>query len=220
MPASTRANDPRSPRIFAAGALVLAGVLAACGGGAGATVAPGATQVPAGTNAGAATAAPGATTPAVGTTPPAAVGATGGPVTDVAKLCDLLGPGDFQSVAIEGAVTATVNTDGPGSAYCSFTAQSAAQGGIELDVFVTDDPQGTFNTAKGELPGLHEFLIVGADESLGTEGVAGQADKPAAVLVRKGKLVFTLGAPAGPFVPAALTALSLMVLSRATALAG
>jgi hypothetical protein len=156
----------------------------------------------------------------VATSAPAGAAATGVPVTDVARLCDLLGPGDFTNIAISGAATPTVSSDGPGSAYCSYTALPGAHGGIEFDVFVDDDPVGVFNTIRAETVGLHDFLIVGADDSAGTEGVAGQADKPTIVLARKGKLVFTIAAPAGPFVPAALTALALGVLARGAALAG
>ena len=141
-------------------------------------------------------------------------------MTDVTKLCDLLGAGDFAGLAIEGAGTATVNSDGPGSAYCTFTAKSAAQGGIEFDVFVDDDPDGTYNTIMGETTGLKPATIVGADKAAMTAGVEGKADQPAAVLVKKGKLVFTIAVPAGVYREAALTALSLIVLSRGAGLTG
>jgi hypothetical protein len=142
------------------------------------------------------------------------------PVTDVTKLCDLLGPGDFANLTIEGAGTATVNSDGPGSAYCSFTAASAAQGGIEFDVFVGDDPNGTYNTILGETSGLTPSTVAGADKAAITAGVEGQADKPAAVLVQKGKLVFTIAVPAGLYREAAVNALALIVLSRSAGLTG
>jgi hypothetical protein len=198
-------------------AFVLVPVLAACGGGAGPTTAPGA-----------ATTGPGSTTGAAATTAPGGVTAgpgggslaTGGPITDVTKLCGLLGPGDFEQLTITGAGTATVNSDGPGSAYCSFTAVSAAQGGIEFDVFVGDDPDGTYNTILGETTGLAPSTIAGSDKSAMTAGVEGQVDKPAAVLVQKGKLVFTIAVPAGLYREAALNALSLIVLSRSAGLTG
>ena len=199
-------------------ALALVPVLAACGGGGGTT----ATSQP-----GVATTAPGGATTAPGgaTSAPVATGgtgalATGGPVTDLTKLCDLLGAGDFTGLGITGAGTPTVSSDGPGSAYCTFTGTSAAQGGIEFDVFVGDDPDGTYNTIMSEAGGLAPTTMAVADKAAITAGVEGQADKPAAVLVKKGKLVFTIAVPAGLYREAALTALTLAVLSRGAGLTG
>jgi hypothetical protein len=198
-------------------ALVLVPILAACGGG----------GAPSTSQPGAATSAPGGATAAPGgaTSAPAATGgtgslATGGPVTDLTKLCDLLGPGDFTNLTILGAGTATVHSDGPGSAYCSFTGTSAAEGGIEFDVFVGDDADGTYNTIMGEATGLEPATVAGSDKSAITAGVEGQADKPAAVLVKKGKLVFTIAIPAGLYRKAAVNALALIVLSRGAGLTG
>jgi len=206
-----------APRLAAA---LLVPILAACGGGGTAAT----------SNPGGATAAPGGATSAPGgaaSAPAATSGtggtgslATGGPVTDVTRLCDLLGPGDFEQLTITGAGTATVNSDGPGSAYCSFTAVSAAKGGIEFDVFVGDDPNGTYNTVMGETAGLAPATIAGSDKAALTAGVQGQADKPAAVLVQKGKLVFTIAVPAGLYREAELNALALIVLARSTGLTG
>jgi hypothetical protein len=197
----------RAPRLAA---LLLVPVLAACGGGG-----PAVTTAPGG-----ATSAPGGAT-----TPPAATGATGGlptglPVTDVTKLCDLLAAGDFAGLSIEGAGTVTVNSDEPGSAYCSYTSKSAAQGGIEFDVFVGEDPDGTYNTIMGETVGLTSTTIAGAERAAMSKGVEGQADKPAAVLVKTGNLVFTIAVPAGLFRDAALNALALIVLARGAGLTG
>jgi hypothetical protein len=211
-------HDHPAPHALRAAALLLVPVLAACGGG----------GSPATANPGGATAAPGGATSAPVPTAAASTaagggggaGATGGPVTDVTKLCDLLGAGDFSSVAIEGAGAVTVNSDGPGSAYCSFTAASAGQGGIEFDAFVGDDPDGTYNTIMGETVGLASTTMAVADKAAITAGVQGQADKPAAVLVKKGKLVFTIAVPAGLYREAALNALALIVLSRSTGLTG
>jgi hypothetical protein len=204
-------------------ALLLVPVLAACGGGAASTTTPGGATTAPGSTPGSATAIPGGATSAPAATTAGGgggAGATGMPVTDVTKLCDLLGPGDFSSVAIDGAGAVTVNTDGPGSAYCSFTAVSAAKGGIEFDVFVTDDPDGTYNTIMGETVGLAQTTVAGAERAAITPGVQGQADKPAAVLVKKGKLVFTIAVPAGLYREAAVNALALIVLARGAGLTG
>ena len=172
--------------------LALAGaVLAACGG---------------------ATATPGATG-ASGGQP------TGGPVTDLTKLCDLIGPGDFATVGIEGAGTVTANTDGPGSAYCVFKGTSAATGGIEFDVFVDEDAEGTYDTIVDETTGtLTPLPIPGVDEASGTDGTAGQADAYATIIVRKGPLVFTIAAPGGPGTALKLSTLAGLVIARAAGL--
>jgi hypothetical protein len=184
-----------------AGAVLLLPLLAACGGG------------------------PSPTGPAGGTQPPAGGGgATGGPVTDASRLCDLLGPGDFAAAGIAGAGAPTVNSDGPGSAYCVFAGTSTATGGIEFDAFVeanATDAAATFETIVTESGvDLQEIAVPGADEALGYDGVAGEAEDFAAVVVRKGNLVFTVGAPGGEGMATKLAALATLVLARGAALAG
>lgn len=176
-------------------AMALAGaILAACGGGAAAT--PGASG-------------------GTGAQP------TGGAVTDLTKLCELVGPGDFAAVGIGGAGVAKTNTDGPGSAYCVYSGTSGATGGIEFDVFVDEDAAGTYDTIVAETTGtLTPLPIPGVDEASGTDGTAGQTDKYAAIIVRKGNLVFTFAAPGGPGMQAKLTALAAVVIGRAAGLIG
>lgn len=186
----------RWPRLVAASAIVA--LLAACGGG---------TQ----------TSGPGATT--AGTGPGGGGQATGAPVTDLTKLCDLLGPGDFAAVGINGAATPTVSSDGPGSAYCVYAGQSAATGGIEFDVFVDEDAEAVFDTIVAESSGeLTPATIPGVDDALGTDGVAGQADGYGTVVVRKGPLVFTIAAPGGPGTALKLSGLAAVVIARAAGL--
>jgi hypothetical protein len=186
----------RWPRLAAASAIVA--LVAACGGGA-------------------STSGPGATTAATG--PGGGGQATGAPVTDLTKLCDLLGPGDFAAVGINGAAAPTVNSDGPGSAYCVYAGQSAATGGIEFDVFVDEDAEGVFDTIVAESSGeLTPATIPGVDEALGTDGVAGQADGYGTVVVRKGPLVFTIAAPGGPGTALKLSGLAAVVIARAAGL--
>ncbi len=173
--------------------LALAGAVVACGGGPTTTTPPG-------------TAATG--------------GATGGPVTDIENLCDLLGPGDFAAAGIDGTSAPTVNSDGPGSAYCLYTGASAAQGGVELDVFVDDDAAGVYQTILGEISSVAPTDIEGVDEAAAGDGIAGEPDQPASVVVRKGKLVFTIAAPGGPNNSVRLEQLAALVLARGAGLAG
>ena len=183
----------RWPRLAAATAIVA--LVAACGGGT-ATNGPGAT-----------TAGPGGGQP------------TGAPVTDLTKLCELLGPGDFATVGIAGAAVPTVNSDGPGSAYCVYAGESAATGGIEFDVFIDEDAEGVFDTIVDETSGdLGSVIIPGVDAAVGTDGVAGQADGYGTVVVRKGPLVFTIAAPGGPGTTLKLSALAGIVIARAAGL--
>ena len=181
-------------------ALALAATLvAACGGG---------TTTPAPTTAG-------ATSPGGGTLP------TGMPVTDLTKLCDLLGPGDFAAAGIEGAAAPTVGTDGPGSEYCVYAGQSAATGGIEFDVFAGEDAAETYQTILDEVGGSPQAITIpGIAEAVATDGTAGQADAPASVVARTDNLAFTIAAPGGMGVSAKLAALAGLVVARAAGLAG
>jgi hypothetical protein len=136
-------------------------------------------------------------------------------VTDLTKLCDLLGPGDFAAVGIAGASAPTVNSDGPGSAYCVYAGKSAGTGGIEFDAFVDDDAAGTYQTILDEIGPVSPLTIPGVDEAGVSTGTVGQADKPASVIVRIGKLTFTIAAPAGADTVGALTKLAALVITRA-----
>ena len=142
-------------------------------------------------------------------------------MTDPARLCDLLGPGDFDAVGIEGAGVATVNTDGPGSAYCVFAGTSAGTGGIEFDAFIDDDPESVYATIAAEgAPELSGIDVEGADVAEGWDGTDGTADQFGRIIVRAGKLVFTIGVPGGDGVAAQLASLADLVVGRAAALTG
>lgn len=145
---------------------------------------------------------------------------TGVPVTDLTKLCDLLGPGDFAGAGFPGGGAATVNSDGPGSAYCVYVGQSAGTGGLELDVFVGEDAQETYDTILAEGAEVGPIAVPGVDAVVGGDGLEGRTDRPASIVVRKGNLVFTIAAPGGPGVAMRLAALAGVVLARAAGLVG
>jgi len=146
---------------------------------------------------------------------------TGAPVTDLTALCDLLGPGDFAAVGIEGAGPPTKSSDGPGSAYCVYKGISAAKGGIELDVFVDPDAEGTFTTITEETAAeLTDLPLPGVDQAVGTDGTAGVEEDFATVVIRKGNLVFTIAAPGGPGMTAKLLGLGGIVVARGAGLVG
>lgn len=142
-------------------------------------------------------------------------------MTDPSKLCDLLGAGDFDPAGITGAGAVSVNSDGPGSAYCVFAGTSAATGGIELDAFIDDDPASVYATIAAEgASDLSPIDIEGADVAGGWDGTDGTADEFGRIVVRAGKLVFTIGAPGGDGVAAQLASLADLVVQRGSALTG
>ncbi len=145
---------------------------------------------------------------------------TGAPVTDTAKLCDLLGPGDFEAVGITGTDVPTATSDEPGSASCGYTAAGAANGGVELDVFVGEDAAGTYQAILAGSGSVAPTDIPGVDEAAAGDGIAGEPDQPASIVVRKGSLVFTIAAPGGPNNSLLLEQLAALVLARGAALAG
>ena len=145
----------------------------------------------------------------------------GGAVTDATRLCDLLGPGDFELAGVAGAGIPEVATDGPGSAYCVYAGESGATGGIELDAFVDEDPQAVYDTIRGESSeALAAMTVPGADQAEGWEGVEGDAGRFARIVVRSGNLVFAISAPGGEGMDARLAALATLVVARGSALAG
>jgi hypothetical protein len=160
---------------------------------------------------------------AASSTPVANTGglATGVPVTDDTKLCDLLGPGDFAAVGIQRAAAPTVNSDGPGSAYCVYAGLSSATGGIEFDAFVGDDAASVFDTIRSEGGvNLAPIDVAGADDAAGSDGEAGKDEGFASVIVRKGGLAFVIGAPGGPGMATKLVTLAKVVLERGAAFTG
>jgi hypothetical protein len=99
-------------------------------------------------------------------------------------------------------------------------ARPPARAGSSFDVFADDDGAGTYQTIIDELGALSAANVAGADEALGTDGVAGKADAPASIVVRKGDLVFTIGVPGGAGRRATLELLAAVVLSRGAGLTG
>ena len=165
---------------------------------------------------------PGASARPSGSAEPSTDQPLGGPVTDDTQLCDLLGPGDFDLVGIDGAGLPEFGTDGPGSAYCVYAGESAGTGGIEFDVFVDSDPGGVYSTIleAGGGAELARIEVPGADRAEGWDGVAGTPEQFGRIVARSGRLVFTIGAPGGPGTLARLTDLAATVIERGAALRG
>ena len=134
----------------------------------------------------------------------------------------VLTPADFQLAGVRGTIKPTVNLDDGGkSAYCTYTAQSGAHGGVELDVFYPagdsqTDVEQTYKTVMNEDPANYQQLTVaGASEATIALSIPQTGYKPfAAIVVRRGDLVFTISLPTGPQTKAQLVRLSEVVLSR------
>ena len=176
--------------------VVLALLAAACGGG--------------GTTP---TVGPGVTSPPVNTNAP--VPASGG-LPSGEQLCGLLTADDWGEFGYVTAASPTVNSDGPGSAYCVYAGQSGASGGLELDAFVdatAEDAQGTFETMTGEGPQMLPVDLAEADAALISTG-----GDYATIAVRTGRFTFGISVPASDEAELQLKTLASSVISRTAAL--
>jgi hypothetical protein len=182
--------------------IAIALLVAACGGG-------GATTLPVGT------VVHGTRAPATAVTQPtsnATTAAGGLPTGD--QLCTLLTGNDFATVNLTADDQPTVNSDGPGNAYCTYKGgTSGANGGLELDAFVDasdSDAQGTFDTASGDTGASTELALPGADQA-----VWDSENQPNVIVVRKGAFTFVLSVPPSHGSATQLSTLASVVLQRA-----
>jgi len=109
-----------------------------------------------------------------------------------------------------------VNAPEPDSAYMVYAGKSGATGGIEFDVFYTDDPEETFANASCEVAGLVKTTLeVSADDAVLATGLdTGRGGKWATITVRNGRLVFCISIPDSGQAQTQLIALSKIVLER------
>jgi hypothetical protein len=156
----------------------------------------------------------------------AAGGSTGGSVPAGGDLCALLGPGDFAAAGVSGAGSPTSNpivNDVQAADYCVYAKNSAAGGGIELDVFVLTSA----DAALTDFGGVAMYAIepsavtaLGADqagiylEQLGND--AGTTFDQLRAL--KGRMWFSLAFPSNPGSRDQLLGLAKLVLDRGAAL--
>lgn len=144
------------------------------------------------------------------------------PATDIKGIAALLGPGDFNAVGIPGAGTPSVNLNsGPGTAYVVYARKSAADGGIEFDVFAfdtaaeasTDFGSGLTPLPAAELQALEADKAAISFDELGNDPGTTFAE----IRVIKGRIWFDIGIPSNPLAEAQLVALAKVVLQRAAA---
>jgi hypothetical protein len=191
------------------GASCLSTLIVACGGGATSTVRPTAPAITLAPNPSIAVASV-AVSPVAG----ASQAAASGGLPSANELCALLTTQDWSNVQLQPRPQPTINTDGPGSAYCTWTDISGAQGGLELDAFVDDTPsiaEDTYNTAAALMSGGQPIDLPGVDSALINPNINGTYG---ALLARTGRFTYSISLPAGAGSQAQLETLGGLVLSR------
>jgi hypothetical protein len=134
------------------------------------------------------------------------------------QLCQLLTPADWTAAGLSGARAPSVDTDEPGSAYCTYGGASGGTGGLELDVFVgatVDDALLTYATINESIPSPALPNLSGVDQAAMN---ANMEPGFGAIVARAGKLVLTVSLPTSDSAATQLTSLTALVLTRATSL--
>jgi hypothetical protein len=140
-----------------------------------------------------------------------------GDLATVEGLCGLLNAADFGQFGFVTAAQPSTNSDGPGTAYCVYAGESGATGGIEFDAFLDDtvaDAEATFETAvdeAGPMADATPITLPGADRAVIDTDIEGTWSS---VVVRAGRLTFTISLPTSDAAEAQLTALAALVLAR------
>ena len=152
-----------------------------------------------------------------------AVPRQGGPITkgSGAAMCGALTRADFAAAGLPTNARPDANVQDNGqSAYCVYRGRSGATGGVELDVFwpAGADPaavRATEQTVLAEDAGMYvPAALAGADEARVATALQSGGPRFAAIVVRRGDLVFTISLPAGPQARAQLLRLSALALRR------
>ena len=164
-----------------------------------------------------ATACGGGTSPSpVPTTAAASQAVTGthapGGLPAAEELCGLLSAEDWGQFGYVTAATPTINTDGPGTAYCVYAGTSGGTGGLEFDAFVDtslEDAVATQETILGEGPDMEPIELAGADAAF----ISSDGDV-AGIVVRIGRFTFTIALPDGEEADTQLTTLANRVIDQ------
>jgi hypothetical protein len=137
-------------------------------------------------------------------------------------LCALLTAADFTAIGVAGAGPVNKNAY-DNEFYCTFAGKSSATGGIELDVFIVDDPTQIADSFNAVAPpsGAEDVTasVPGAEAAALATMSSGGPDF-AQIGVRSGNFVFGLGIPPTGDWHGQLIALAGLILGRAAAVAG
>lgn len=178
--------------------IVLTALLAACGG-------PQASASP----------TPGTTTPTPTATPGmTASGATG--LTPEA-LCNFLLPTDWQQFNYVTTAQPEVTSDAPGTAICYYART------LYFEIYVDETPgdaEATYDTIIENAPfdAGEQVTIAGADEAEIDMEITGVEDDTSGIVVRTGRVTFTIGGPARDEARAQLQTLAETVVQRVASL--
>jgi hypothetical protein len=132
-------------------------------------------------------------------------------------LCSALTPDDFTKAGVPVSSLDQANVDGTDGAYCVYRGKS---GKVEFDLFfpagtTPNDVVATEKTVLGEGGEKYEPVkLAGADSAQITLSVSGQPNPSAAIVVRRGKAVFSVLLPRGDKVRDQLLALAQVALGR------
>ena len=140
-----------------------------------------------------------------------------------ASMC-VLTAADFAGAGVQAPMpskTASNVSDAGASVYCTYTKNSGAFSGVELDVFnpagggTVADAKDTLKTATSEgHPAPTPIAIAGADEALWSPKTASGSVPFAMIAVRRAALVFVLSIPEHKDSKAQLTKLAALILQR------
>ena len=139
------------------------------------------------------------------------------------QLAALLGPGDFSAVGIEGAGPPSYDAAGePGSVYAVYQGLSGAAGGLEVDVFVSENASDA--AALVFDPGMWA-LDADTKSTMGAERatlIDGQSTNDGTAMydtlwVQKGRLVAAISIPTSEQSRDQLLGLATLLLARSAA---
>ncbi|MEO6350018.1 MAG: hypothetical protein ABIP53_05140 [Candidatus Limnocylindrales bacterium] len=167
---------------------------------------------------GTATQTPGPVAPLTGA-PTAAAASASINLPSAEELCALLTATDWGQFDYVTTPQPEVNTDGPGSAYCTYAGESGSADGLELDSFVGEtvaDAEETFDLITSGSDGDgKQITLPGADEAFVDASIDGEFG---AIVVRTGRFTYTVSLPTSEQAEAQLLALAGIVLGRSTTL--
>ena len=132
-------------------------------------------------------------------------------------LCSALTPDDLTKAGIPTTALDQANLDGTDGAYCVYKSKA---GKVEFDLFfpagsTPAEAAATEKTVLGEGGEKYDRVqLAGTDSAQITLSVSGQPNPSAAIVVRRGKAVFTLLLPRSDKVRNQLVALAQIVLLR------
>ena len=153
----------------------------------------------------------------------ASASAIGGPISGLAQIGNILTPADFAAVGVSGTGTPTVNHSGNAGYYIVYAKLSAADGGVELDIFPFATPADAlldFGDISANTLDSAGVAQIGADQAGFYVDQAGNQTGLSydEIRVLKGKVWFNLDVPSNPNSRQQLNTLAALVVARGAAI--